>query len=438
MLDKIKAIYNSLPLKHLKFLKWIPNVFLFGRSYKNNYQSVTYEPSVVDMNLYNVLNYARESTVFWKSIIPKKFSVSEAKDVLKELPIIGPNDLSRDVKYFLSRDANESNSYRTTTGGTGRNPTTIILANKSFSIEWAHIYRIWDLINYNRFKNLKLTLRGKTLKEGRLWAFNPIYNEIIVDTFKLNSSNFLEFYNGIRSKKIDYIHSYPSLLKELIEYLDEYGVFLKIRGIMLGSEGARPSEKRFFMNYFKCPVVHWYGQTEKVVLAYDQECGDSFTVFTSYGYPCIKNSVDGYGEILGTTFVNKALPLINYRTGDFGRISYDDFIKIYDLKGRWGKDFIYLDNNKKIPTTSINLHSNVQELILFYQIVQDVYGEILIKIVPKNSVPVSNDTLINMFKDQLQDKLRGFNVKYQITENKSILRSDRGKRIFLVQNIGKN
>ena len=68
----------------------------------------------------------------------KTFFFDEAKQVLAELPLISSSDLSNNLDYFISNEFKSNNSYLTTTGGTGRNPTSILLSNESFGTEWAH------------------------------------------------------------------------------------------------------------------------------------------------------------------------------------------------------------------------------------------------------------------------------------------------------------
>ena len=107
-----------------------------------------------------------------------------------------------------------------------------------------------------------------------------------------------------------------------------------------------------------------------------------------------------------------------------------------NIKGRWGKDFIYLTSNKKISTTTLNLHSLIQKEILFYQIHQKEYGKINIKILPKKSTHLSAEQIVDIFKKEFKIKLDDFEIDYKIIESsKEILRSIRGKMIMLVQEI---
>ena len=133
---------------------------------------------------------------------------------------------------------------------------------------------------------------------------------------------------------------------------------------------------------------------------------------------------------------HKALPLINYRTGDSAEIVEDDkYIYLKGLKGRWGKDFVYLDQNKKIPTASINLHSRIQNEILFYQIVQKEFGRLLIKVLPKSNSTFSASEIQKVLENEMKKNLQDFDVIVKIVRDSEIQRSVRGKMIMLVQEL---
>jgi len=438
MLNKLKIIYDYIPKRTLGFIRYLPNSFIFGLSYIKAIKNISYEPINLNNNIYRILCYARDNTNYGKDNIPSKFYIDEIYDVLDGIQPISSDDLNQDIEYFKSKQYGKLNSYITTTGGTGRKATTVILANECFGIEWAHMHKIWQEAGYNRKKHLKLTLRGKCIKGEELFKYNPMYNELVVDTFRLKRDNFSKFIKCLERWNINFIHGYPSLLREFMEYCKIFDYKINIKGIFLGSEEISLQDNKMLQEFFKCKVISWYGQTEKIILAADPVGDGEYKVFTSYGYPYIYNPDEyGHGEIIGTTFINKALPLINYRTGDYGKVKKNnENIILTDIMGRWGKDFVYLNEYKKIPTSSINIHGLIQREILFYQIYQKEYGKLLIKVLPKATTKLSNNELITLFKEIMANNLKEFSIKYEIVDNEGdIIKSKRGKMMMLVQEI---
>lgn len=431
MLDDFKKIYDALPARKLKFLKHIPDQVLFGFSYTRQKKHISFDKDIFDENIKSILEYAREHTGFGRDYVPARIYKDEAKSVLGDLPLISSKELSDNLDYFISDEYGKRNSYLTTTGGSGRNPTSILLSNESFGIEWAHMHHIWSYAGYRRRQHLKLTLRGKAIKSNDLLEYNPLYNEIIADTFCINRSNVAEFIEVLQSYDVKYIHGYPSLVKEFMEYFEECSYRPSLKGVFLGSEGCTPEEKKRISEFFKAPVIHWYGQSEKVALAVDENMDGFFRVYSSYGYPRIVE-----GEIVATTFVNRAMPLVNFRTGDGGGVvERNGSLYLSKIGSRWGKDFVYLNSGKKIPTAAINIHSAIQNEILFYQIHQKEYGKLEFLILPKLATRVSHERIVAVFLDEMRHKLKDFIITGKIVSEDEIVRSHRGKMILLVQDL---
>ncbi len=431
MLATMKQIYDVLPKKYLKFLRYIPDRLLFGKSYIEWKSKVSFDKNLIDQNLFDTLNYAREHTAYGKDHIPKKFDISEVKTILESLPMVSAYDIATNLDYYTSDEFNRFNSYTTTTGGSGRNPTTLLLSNELFGIEWAHIHHIWSFAGYKRQRDTKLTLRGKSLKGDKLAEYSPIYNELVVDTYKINHTNFKQLLDEIKKYNIKYIHGYPSLVKEYMGYFKMYGYIPKLNGIFLASEGSSVDEKKAMTDFFGCKVISFYGQSERALIAVDIEANGIHKVYTSYGYPRV---VDG--ELVVTSFVNRAMPLINYQIGDGAEIFEDEhFLYLKNLTGRWGKDFIYLTKEKKISTTAINFHSPIQSEILYYQIHQKEFGKIEVRLLQKITSTISPDNIISIFKDEFNTKLKEFEINVRVVHEDEIIKSHRGKMILLVQDL---
>lgn len=404
---------------------------LFGKSYSTWKSKVSFDKYLIDQNLYDMLNYVREHTKYGKDHIPKTFKLKEVKNILETLPLVSSYDLATNLSYYTSDENNSFNSYSTTTGGTGGNPTTLVLTNALYGIEWAHVHHIWSSVGYNRKKDTKLTLRGKTPRGKKLIEYNPVHNELVVDIFKVNNNNFQQLLEAIKSYDIKYIHGYPSLVKEYITYFKYHNYIPKLNAILLTSEGISIEDKKQIADFFRCKVLSFYGQSERALIAADFEANGIYKVYTSYGYPRI---VDG--ELILTSFVNRALPLVNYKIGDGAEIFEDEHcLYLKNISSRRGKDFIYLTQDKKIALTSLGLHSSIQNEILYYQFHQKEFGKIEIWIVPKIISPISPQDIATIFSTQMKERLKDFNFNIRIVSEGEIVRSHRGKLMMIMQEL---
>lgn len=443
MLQIIKKIYRSLPPWMTAPIRCVPDGFLFGKSFRQCTPRI--DTICLGVNIKRTLDYAREHTIWGREHIPSVIEVTDALKIIADLPCVETAEVAAEPQKFISDEVNDFNSYTTTTGGSGRNPTTIRLDNASYGIEWAHMLKIWALGGYVRRKDVKLTFRGYHLQPEELVRRDPIYNELSVDPFQLNDANFPDFMKRIAGCHVTCLHGYPSLIAMFMTRLKANGLKFPVREIMLGSEGASIELKQELSEFFGAKVISWYGLSEKVVLAYDENADGRFVNFTSYGYPRIVDAdANGIGEIVGTTFVNKVMPLVNYRTGDYGRVvtqrrknadGVDGEVLVIDqLQGRWGKDFVYRTKSERIPTSAINLHGEIQQKIVFYQMVQNEYGKILVKVLPKAGF--SGDDIHKEMMAELSKRLKGFDIVCRVVhDDTEFERSTRGKLIMLVQNL---
>jgi hypothetical protein len=126
--------------------------------------------------------------------------------------------------------------------------------------------------------------------------------------------------------------------------------------------------------------------------------------------------------------------LINYQIGDGAELVEDEkHLYLKNLTGRWGKDFIYLNKDKRISTAAINLHSQLQSEIVYYQIHQKEFGKIEVRVLQKSTSLLSPESMRNSFRDEIQTKLKEFEINVRIVDENEIIKSHRGKMIMLIQ-----
>jgi hypothetical protein len=80
------------------------------------------------------MRYARDHTSYWNELIPRNISPDNVFACFKLLPAITSDDVSYVPDYFISDQYNSMDSYFTTAGGTGVNPSQIVLSNESYGL----------------------------------------------------------------------------------------------------------------------------------------------------------------------------------------------------------------------------------------------------------------------------------------------------------------
>jgi phenylacetate-CoA ligase len=436
MLDLVKKLYRSSGFSSSHLLSSLPSSLLFGRKWNQFTRAVEYDASIVGSNLYGLLLYNKQNTNYGRDLLNSRvFYPDEVFDVYKELPIIRSDDLRDNLSFFLSKSSSRWNSYSATTGGTGKGITNLVLSNDSYTNEWAHILHMWSKTGFNRRLDSRISFRGVSNASSGI-TFNAIYNEYIVNSLFLNDEILHESVVFIKKNNIRFLHIYPSNLELLYQFCQHNNISLVFQGIFCGSEGVDVQRRLKYEKFFSAKLIHWYGLSERVSLGYDEFNNGSFKLFTSYGLLTIDNNLTGSGELLGSTFINESLPLIKYSTGDYGKVSLkNNCYYLSDIKGRWGKDFIYKNDGSRISSTQLNFHDEIFNALSHYQIHQSKYSEVDLYIVFNKDTSRSKNELMELLKRYVLKKLVGFTINVFEVDYSALTLNKRGKVKMIVQNL---
>jgi phenylacetate-CoA ligase len=132
------------------------------------------------------------------------------------------------------------------------------------------------------------------------------------------------------------------------------------------------------------------------VLAYDEECGNCYHPFVTYGLAEVKD-----GRLLGTSYLNFDMPLIRYDTGDgveLLRATSGGLCKAFAIReGREG-DFIEDKDGRKIPLTALifGRHHRAFDEADYIQIGQKERGKAVLYVCGARSTLKSPEVLFDL------------------------------------------
>jgi len=266
-----------------------------------------------------------------------------------------------------------------------------VIANTQ-AVEHAFCHRLWSRVGYPP-RHRKATFRGVSfgrLTPGTYWKHNPINNEPQFSPFHMNGSTLPAYLDAFVEYGAPFIHGYPSAIDMLARHIEATEAHVRlprIQATLLASETCFPDQRERMERVFQTRAFSFYGHTERLVMADECEHSGVYHSFPDYGIteildeegrPCAEGE---RGEIVGTGFLNRAMPLIRYRTGDSACLEpvsclcgrqWDRFSQV---EGRWKQEMIIGRRGSRISLTALNMHDPIFDRVIRSQSFQDRPGE---------------------------------------------------------------
>jgi phenylacetate-CoA ligase len=193
-----------------------------------------------------------------------------------------------------------------------------------------------------------------------------------------------------------FLLSYPSSAAWYFGLLADAGLEPPtFEALLLASESVPPEQRAFLEQSGRTRVFTWYGHTERLILAGECEHSTRYHEEPAYGYlELVDDSGDvitepgRLGEMVGTSFDNRAFPFIRFRTGDWAAWHDSPCVcgrphrVLERVEGRWGSEYLLSRDGAKLSVSTLNLHGDEYERIRRFQYVQDAPGRATVRLVP--------------------------------------------------------
>jgi phenylacetate-CoA ligase len=286
--------------------------------------------------LQSTLRWALETVPAYRAHRALLRHIDDPVDVLARLPLTGKSDIRAHPDRYLSTATPASQRLGVVTEGCTRDPTQFYLQKHvTRSKEHAFIQAFRARVGAGS-DDLTLALRGRTVASatkpgGSLWMVEPIKRQLVLSTDHLEERYMPEHAAVLAQHRPPFIEAFPSALDPLARWLKLHPVpeFTDaVRGVMLYSEYACVPRMQLFREVFRCPVLKHYGHSERVLMAASMPDADRYFFWPQYGWLELLDDNDRpitrpgvMGHVVGTSFDNKVMPFVRYRTGDLALAS---------------------------------------------------------------------------------------------------------------------
>lgn len=438
---KLRDAFARIPYPLAKPLVHVPFSLRLGTAYPSSVRRVdefarashAEHEAFVLRRLQAIVSFAYAHTEFYRYWYDRHHFVPERLRSLahfQDVPIVTKQDFR--AFSLESRSGYTQGALHLNTGGTSGEPLDFYVDREAFAREWAHMHTIWAEAGYIQ-TDLKLTLRGKHLGDHAI-RYNVVHHEYIVNAYASLDAVATSLRHLPSARVIRWLHGYPSLIAELVDFLRKHDAPLlgrlrqSLKGVLLGSEFPAPHYRRVIEEHLTDNLVSWYGHSEMAILAKEVDPG-YYSPLQTYGFAEAVSRDNGLQHLVGTSYWNRASPFIRYDTGD--RILADMTETILSrfqiTEGRVG-DFVVRADGSQIGLTALifGRHHPAFGLIKHVQVRQDLPGEITLVIVPRVGVRSDHEKIKAGFI--LSDV--GLRVRFEFVLKP--VRTDRGKTPLLV------
>jgi phenylacetate-coenzyme A ligase PaaK-like adenylate-forming protein/SAM-dependent methyltransferase len=321
-------------------------------------------------------------------------------DDILALPLLNKETLRSRMSAVLAVHPSSRGVDYVSTGGTSGKPLGFYVGADRSNIEYACLVASWERVGYT-IDTPQAILRGEVVKPNHRdlrHRYDPLLRRHYYSNFHTTDEDMGRYLDHISTIGPCYLHVYPSSITALARYIERAKIAAptNIRGILAGSEMVYENDRVLAERVFGVRYFSWYGHSEKLVLAAECEHSTDYHVWPTYGYFELLddqgNRVDTpgqRGEIVGTGFINRVVPFIRYRTGDFATYVGPGCEQcgrnhpiIRDILGHRTQEVLVAVDGSTISWTAVNMHDDTFQRVNRFQFSQSRPGFATLKILP--------------------------------------------------------
>lgn len=398
--------------------------------------------------LLRIVKYAREHTAYYRDRIPVDVSWRNVYEVMDKMAVLQRCDIKDSGEALKSDEFKRLPKIQLSTSGTTGIPLKYFRCG---DYEISHQHFLYKFITGRRgvFYDPRriVTFGGCYIDDDRrekgiFWEekMDFVYGSCLFSCFYLTEENLPFYIAKIEKIKPTFIRSYPSALLLFVELCKRKGVRVRsaIEGIYVTSENVTQDGMRTISDFFNAPVHGQYGHSEACVFGFTENCGTKYYCSDLYGYVQVVDEngrhvkVGEMGRVVATSYLNRAMPFIKYETGDLAVYGGHErgFTILTQLLGRT-QDYVLNEDNERIYIIVGQLSECFLPAInhvMHWQAIQDKAGEMVLKIVKKESYSQKDE-------DEIYRTMKANKVTTSFEYVEDIPLTKAGKRKYIIQNI---
>jgi phenylacetate-CoA ligase len=324
-----------------------------------------------------------------------ELDIADVADIAR-LPIMEKDPIRRDPWAFVRDDVPHKRLWLEKTSGTTGTALRIYWPREMLPRWWAlHEVRVrhWAGVNQAMPRAMvggRPIVPGNTVRPP-FWRYNRRWRQVYMSSYHIAPDTAGAYIEALRRYRSQWITGYGSAIALLGEYLCEHPAPLHISAALTSGDTVSPAQRRNIEQGFGCRVFDYYGSAEGCCVISECQFGrlhaqpeaGILEIVDGDGQPC-PPGVEG--EFLCTGLLNDAMPLIRYRTGDYGAWAAEQGCAcgrasavVAHITGRTD-DYLELADGRRVGrlSTAMKLAPHVRRA----QLAQDEPGHAWLLVVP--------------------------------------------------------
>ena len=454
LINWLKDNYTKMPEPVVYMIGKVGNRFGYKARYGKSFSSIYEElerteflpreelDKIVLEKLIGQIQYAYEHVPYYRDVWKNLHieNVANFSDIAC-LPLIDKEIVKKNTDALISDLFKKEELIQKKTSGSTGMPLAVYMNKDTTLKEWAFVTHIWKQIGYNS-KSTRLIMRELDDQSRGKCYFDPIKNEMRIDITAMTDENLDIYCSAIEKYKPDFVHGYPSATLTFCQYVEKHGLKHQFKGVLPSSEGMSADEAEYIRSVLKCPILSFYGHTERLVMAGQCKDSEAYHVEPLYGYVELVDETGKIihetgvtGEIVATGFCNTAMPLVRYRTGDLAQWGEacphcgKHYRILKKLEGRTTEYHVDADNIK-IALTSFH-YSFYEQHLKAFQFYQEVPGEVTVRYIAEDGFNSEDkEYILKTLTEDANDK-----IQFVMEPRTELSRKKSGKRELIIQKL---
>ena len=283
-------------------------------------RKIFYKKSNKKYSLDAMLEHAVKNTDYYRKFNPKDLS---------SFPILTKDIIRENFEALKAKDLNTRKWWVNTSGGSTGEPVKFIQDKEYLEMSRYITYLQKQKVGYS-FGDTIIKLWGdeREILNGsqsiKSKVINYIKNLTFLNSFNMSEKNMYSFIEQINHKTPKLIVAYAQAMYELSKFVEERNLKIENVGSIITSAGTLyPFMRDSIEKNFNTKVYNRYGSREVGNIACEEPHINGLVITDGVYVEIVdedgNNCKDGEeGEIVITSLINYAMPLIRYKIGDRG------------------------------------------------------------------------------------------------------------------------